>query len=566
MFSRSLRMVLIVAGLSILIACDPETVIKSKVPEPLRKALTFGPQGTGPKAKRPGSAKVEIVAPKNGRAYPAGNQIVFQGRANMAVQEKQEKPELVWTLFLEKNPTAIPLGKGNTVRKQLDPGSYRAELAMVQAGRKISKKVTFRVVRSISGKVVGVDGTGLPGTELELTDFEGDKVVFTTQSGKNGTFSVEFPSEDKFRLIPRKKGYSFSPVSQIVKFDQKPVRLVFKAGKGEVSDIRLTESEKTEENVRNICPQQEAWLKLSMKFEHKITRVEPLLVEQEKDQERLILLDDLTEPGNDPKERDPNAPTVMKVRVPSGSSLGTPAASYRLRVRVYDDTGNSFSGEASAPVNMDMAQCFSGKLAEALSLQEKGNLQEAIKAYKVVEDYGKIVADPRRFSRDLQRAMFNRGVAQIEIALSKQASQGPILGQLNKAVVDFNAVLKVHKRDTEALLLRGVVAYLARSYKAAVKDFDTVLGLAPQIVAARELRAQALIKSGRKKNLAPAIDDFTELVDLDPKNNAFRKSRSETLKLLVRSENESGDAKVDTSAIPLRKVGEILDVGKYVRK
>ena len=81
-----------------------------------------------------------------------------------------------------------------------------------------------------------------------------------------------------------------------------------------------------------------------------------------------------------------------------------------------------------------------------------------------------------------------------------------------------------------------------------------------------ELKAQALVKSGLKKNLTPAIDDFTELVDLDPKNKDAKKSRSEALKLLVRSESQSDDAKVDTSAVPLRGVGEILNVEKYVRK
>jgi tetratricopeptide (TPR) repeat protein len=566
MFSRSLRMVLIVAGLLILIACDPETVIKSKVPEPVRNALTFGPQTTGPKAKQAEAATVEIVAPKADGAYPVGKDIVFQGKAKFAADAKAEKPELVWTLFPEKNPAGVPLGKGISVRKQLDPGRYRAELSMDQEGRKITKNVSFRVVRSISGKVVSVDGSGISGTELDLTDLEGNKVISTTQSGKDGVFSVEIPSEDQFRVVPRKKGFSFSPVSQIIKFSKDAVQPLFKGGKGEISDIRLTESEKSDEAVRNVCPQQEAWLRLSMKFEHKITRVEPLLVLQEKDEQRLIPLDDLTDSTADSKEHDPNAPTVLKVRVPSGPTLGVPAASYRLRVKVYDDTGNSFSSEASAPVKMDMVQCFSGKLAEALSLQEKGNPKEAIKAYTVVEDYGKTVADSRQFSKDMQRAMFNRGIAHLEMAMSKQADQGPILGQLGKAMADFNAVLKVHKRDTEAHLLRGVVAYLARSYKAALEDFDTVLTFDPQMVAARELRAQALVKSGRKINLAPAIDDFTDLVDLDPKNSSFKKSRSETLKLLVQSESEKDDAKVDTSAIAVRGVGEILNVGKYVRK
>jgi tetratricopeptide (TPR) repeat protein len=566
MFSRSLRMVLIVAGLSVLIGCDPETVVKSKVPEPLRKALTFGPAGAAAKAKQSEAASVEITAPKNGEAYSAGKEIVFRGSAKLASEDKTQKPELVWTLFPEKTPAGVPLGNGNSVRKQLDPGRYRVELALVQEGRKVAKNVNFRVVISMSGKVTAADGSGLPGTDIDLTDLEGNKVVSTTQSGRDGAFTVEFPSENQFRIAPRKKGFSFSPVSQVVKFSREPVQIVFKGVEGEISDIRLTESEKTDESVRNICPQQEAWLKLTIKFDNKIARVEPFLVQQEKDKERLILLDDLTDSADAAKEHDPNAPTVLKVKIPPGSTLGVPTGLYRLRVKVYDGTGNSFSGEASTPIKMDMTQCFSDKLAEAVSAQGKGNLQEAIKTYSVLEDFGKIVEDPSQFSKDMQKAMFNRGIAHLGIALSKKAGEAPILGQLNKAFSDFNAVLKVQKRDTEALLLRGTTAYLARNYQAALKDFDTVLTFVPQEAAARELRAQTLIKIGLKKNLTPAIDDFTELVDLDPKNKDFKKSRGEALKLLVRSESEGDDAKVDTSAVPLRGVGEILNVEKYVRK
>lgn len=566
MFSRSLRMVLIVAVLSVLIGCDPETVVKSKVPEPLRKALTFGPAGAAAKAKQSEAASVEITAPKNGEAYPAGKEIVFRGSAKLASEDKTQKPELVWTLFPEKTPAGVPLGNGNSVRKQLDPGRYRVELALVQEGRKVAKNVNFRVVISMSGKVTAADGSGLPGTDIDLTDLEGNNVVSTTQSGRDGAFTVEFPSENQFRIAPRKKGFSFSPVSQVVKFSREPVQIVFKGVEGEISDIRLTESEKTDENVRNICPQQEAWLKLSIKFDNKIARVEPFLVQQEKDKEKLILLDDLTDSADAAKEHDPNAPTVLKVKIPPGSTLGVPTGLYRLRVKVYDGTGNSFSGEASAPIKMDMTQCFSDKLAEAVSAQGKGNLQEAIKTYSVLEDFGKLVEDPRQFSKDMQKAMFNRAIAHLGIALSKKAGEAPILGQLNKAFSDFNAVLKAQKRDTEALLLRGTTAYLARNYQAALKDFDTVLTFVPQEAAARELRAQTLIKIGLKKNLTPAIDDFTELVDLDPKNKDFKKSRGEALKLLVRSESEGDDAKVDTSAVPLRGVGKILNVEKYVRK
>ena len=559
-------MVLIIASLSILVGCDPETVIRNKVPEPLQQALTFGPPGAAQKGKAADAATVEIVAPRNAGSYPVGKATVFEGRVKFAGEKPAQMPELVWTLFPEKNPAGVPLGKGTLIRKQLDPGRYRVTLAMTQEGNSVVKDVNFRVVYSMSGKVTAADGSGLAGTDINLTDLEGSKVASKAQTGPNGVFTIEFPSEDQYRIVPEKKGFSFSPVSQAVKFSREPVELAFKGVKGEISGIRLTESEKTDEELRTICPHQEAWLKLNIKFERKLTRVEPFLVLNEAGKERLILLDDLTEATEIAKDANPDAPSVLKVRVPSGSTLGVPAPSYRLRVRVYDDTGSHFSAEAPSLIRMDMAQCISGKLAEAVSLQERGNLQEAIKAYSAIEDFAKTVEEPRRFTRDTEKALFNRGAAHLGIVLSKQGAEGPILGELNKALVDFNAVLKVHNRDSEALLLRGVVNYLARSYEAALRDFDMVLVSAPQLTAARELQAQALVKSGLKKNLTPAIDDFTELIDLDAKNNGLKKSRSETLKLLVKSENEKDDFKVDTSKVPLRRVGEILNLANYIRK
>src|SRR5208283_3050271 len=153
MFSRSLRMVLTVAGLLILIACDPETVIKSKVPEPLRDALTFGPPGAAAKGKQSETATVEIVAPKSGSAHPVGKDMIFQAKVKLTGETQPQKLELDWKLFPEKNPAGVPLGKGNSVRKQLDPGRYRAELTMVRDGQTIVKSVNFRVVLSMSGKV-----------------------------------------------------------------------------------------------------------------------------------------------------------------------------------------------------------------------------------------------------------------------------------------------------------------------------------------------------------------------------------------------------------------------------
>ncbi|MGB6065895.1 MAG: hypothetical protein WBG50_13925 [Desulfomonilaceae bacterium] len=566
MFSRSLRMVLIAVGLPILISCDPETVIKNKVPEPLQKALTFGSPQAALKAKQPELSTVEIVAPRKGRVYPAGRDIVFLGKAKLAGDAKQQKPNLVWKLLPEKAHTGVPLGKGNSIRKRLDPGNYRVQVTMTVGGRTVVKTVNFRVVRSMSGKVIAVEGTGLTETDLELTDLEGNQVIFSTKSGIGGAFSIEFPSEEPFRLIPRKKGFSFSPVSQIVKFEPDRALPPFKAIKGEISDIRLTESEKGDENVGNICPQQDAWLKLRIKFEHKPARVEPFLVQQENDKERLIPLEDLTDSADETKEYDPKAPVALKVRVPTGSTLGISPGSYHLRVRVYDASGNHFSAEASAPIKMNVAQCFSTKFAEALSLQEQGKLKEAIKAYSVMDDFQKTVEDSRQFSGDMQKAYFNRGIAHLGIAISKKAAEGPILGELNRALMDFNAVLKIHSRDIEALMLRGAVNHMARSYKAALKDFDTVLSINPKMVVARELRAQDLVKTGIKRNLTPAIDDFTELVGLDARNDALRKSRGEALKLLVRSESKKDDSKVDVSSISLRPIGKILNLTKYIRK
>ena len=70
-------MVWVFIGLSILAGCDPEALIKNKVPEPLRNALTFGKPSPGTQGRQPAATTAEIVMPRENGVYPVGKEMVF---------------------------------------------------------------------------------------------------------------------------------------------------------------------------------------------------------------------------------------------------------------------------------------------------------------------------------------------------------------------------------------------------------------------------------------------------------------------------------------------------------
>ena len=69
-----------------------------------------------------------------------------------------------------------------------------------------------------------------------------------------------------------------------------------------------------------------------------------------------------------------------------------------------------------------------------------------------------------------------------------------------------------------------------------------------------------------KKNLARAVEDFTKAITLNPQDKSLRNIRRATLKLDLKHEKESDEALVDTSSLPVGKIGQRLDLKKFRRK
>jgi uncharacterized protein HemY len=97
-------------------------------------------------------------------------------------------------------------------------------------------------------------------------------------------------------------------------------------------------------------------------------------------------------------------------------------------------------------------------------------------------------------------------------------------------------------------------------------DFTSVLAQEPRTPLALELRARKLLGTKVKRNLAPALDDLTEAIALDPANEELRKTRRETLKLIVQTQDEGEDATVDTSKLPVSEIRRILKPDGHIRK
>jgi len=166
----------------------------------------------------------------------------------------------------------------------------------------------------------------------------------------------------------------------------------------------------------------------------------------------------------------------------------------------------------------------------------------------------------------VEKTRFNRAVADVGMAVPLPEGDAKRREYLGKALSDLSSVLKARKKDVQALLLRGITKQLMGDDESSLQDFSAVLGVEPKTVAALEYRARGLIKTKTKKNLSSAVDDLTGAIDLEPGAKDLRKMRSETLKLLAKSQDEGEDATIDTSGVPLGEIGKELTLEKYLRK
>ena len=202
-----------VAGTAIialmLSACDPASLIRAKVPEPIQNLLQFTPPAKASQASGgvPEGPKVDIRQPAANSTHLSGKEVLFSATVSLPQGQVGQPLEIDWTLFKQKEPKPIPLGKGQAVKKALEAGDYRVELSINYQGQRVAKIVPFRVIHALSGKVTASDGQGLTDTEMLLSDLSGKNVISRTQTGRDGAFALEVPREGYYLVMPRKEGF-----------------------------------------------------------------------------------------------------------------------------------------------------------------------------------------------------------------------------------------------------------------------------------------------------------------------------------------------------------------------
>jgi len=564
MISRFLKPASILAGLLLLVGCDPEGMIKSKVPESIQQLLTFAPSAR--KGKGQAMAILELTAPKSNELFPVDKEVVFLADFRTDEPKTKENAQFTWMLFKENDPKGVKAGTGKSLKKRLEPGNYRVEVTAAYADQRLVKKTSFRVAFTAPGKVTLPEGTGLPGVEIALAKLDNHEEISRTQTDKSGSFLVESLTEGYFAIIPRMKGFSFSPFHKIAKLGRQPSALDFKAVKAEIANLRLTETAEQGESLESLCPGQDVFLKMDMKVENKPSRMEVFLVHRENEKEGMIQLDQVSDSTEKESSAAPLEGRPVLLKVPSVPHLGPLAPAYHLRVDFTDEKGNSYSSEASNTFKIDILGCFHKRFERGVALHEKGDLEQAAKMYSDAEQFGKSLQESSQLLAGMPKVYFDRGIAYLGSAFSKEPGDAKRLNLLGKAILDFNSVLRGQNRDADALLFRGAASQSAGNYEAAVNDYSAVLRIEPKATEVKKLRASAYVKTGRRENLSNAVDDFTEVITNDPSAQDLRKSRGAVLKLIAQPSGKSEDSRVETTNIPLPDMRQGLDLLKYIRK
>jgi len=602
MYIRILVTVCLLGSLLLLTGCDPEEIVHKKVPDPLKEVLTLGQapgKGTGPGKMVLADPDVMIVAPKANAVFGIGKEVQFEANVKGFDPEAPSPIEITWTLIDEKGR---PLKIGNRLkeRRKLDLGKYKIQLTAAQKEHKIVKSLSFRVALTMDGKVTLAGDGGLPETQVSLSELEGSVPISTVQTRKDGRYTIEFPNDGTFRIVPHKEGFSFTPLSATVRFSRELKGLDFTAVKGEVRDVKLTASADSDEPLDSICPLQEAFVKFSVASEEKPVRAEASLIHSEQSKERTIPLDEIRGDPRAPKELNPEAP-LLKVQIPLGLVASVTEGLYRLRVSVFDEKRHSISADASYLMKLDIPSCLWQTMERAASEQEKGRTEEAVKGYNLIQKLYERAADHAPFGPYMGRCVFDRGLAFIAMALAKRTDKdiklsfslhsagpdsedGTELNLLGKALSDFNAAVKANPNDLEALLMRGLTKQLAGKYEAALDDYSSVLAMDPRRMDARSLRAQTYLKTLEEKNILKAVDDFTEALSHAADKQCLRDGRRETLKLAVKiaqeeqkkkesqqsDQQESAKPRKDEdqvlAVIPMCKVSEVVNLNGLIRK
>ncbi len=587
----------LVGVLLILTGCDPKEMIEQKVPEPLTEAMSSGKggadKGKGEQKDQADRIEITIVAPKRNSVYPATKEVVFEAKVEVPAAKKK-KPEVTWKLY---RGTAIKkgfqIGRGTRVLKKLEAGQYKVSAALSYKNRERIKTTGFRVATTVEGTVTGSDGAALPDAQLVLSKIDEDAPLHEARSGRDGKFSVEIPAEGSFKLIPKKEGYSFLPYRRIVKFTEPPVVRNFKGTKGSVTDIKITRDPNGEKPIESVCPLQQSYVSFAIKSDAKPVSVETRLVGVKDGKERFITMEAVSEDPAGKQKIHPEG-TVLKLQIPAIMATGTSGTKYRLRLTVQDEKNNRFSAEAPVSLDYDILKCFQRALADGVESQNKGDLEAAVKSYKLLHKLNQKVDDPSQFRTFMELSTFDRGLAYLSMAMAKDVNDRETL--LALAFSDFEAALGANESDLDARLFMGLTLQLTGRNREAEEQYYKIIHQQPALAGVRELRALARLKLaedrlGQVKNdlkrfgtddirelfvrlqrlgllnhrdtavlkggaaktadrvnvllkaidrlqkrlaqdLLAVVDDFTEAIKLRPEDKSLRKSRRETLNMV----------------------------------
>jgi len=602
MGTRAFISLCLLGSVLVLAGCDPEDLVLRKVPDQVKGLLTFGPAaGKGAKFGRFNltDADVTIVSPKANALYNKGKAIEFVADVKGVEPSGPSTVEVTWTVY-DGRGRPQKIGQRPREKRELPIGTYKVELAAAYKDQRVVKTLSFQVALTMNGRVTLADKTGLPDTEIVLSDPAGGEPISKSKSGKDGKFTIVFPKEGSFLITPVKNGFSFSPMSSVVKFNQEGTPIEFSATKGQIENIRMTTSPESDAPVTTICPFQYVYVRFDVTTDEKPVRAEVSLVHLDRGIERLIALEESRDDPSGWKGFDPESPMVV-FRVPVYLASGAVVTAYKLRVNVFDEKGVSISADSDSSVKLDLTQCFRDALYDGTTFQEKGELDEAVKSYNVMQKIYERVESQAPFAPYIQKSNFNRALAYLTLALAKrpdtdtslkyasgsggQVSQEVVdLSLLGKAFTNLEAVLKTQPRDPEALLLRGLTKQLAGKYDSAQDDYTKALGVDPKRYEARELRIQTYLKSRDDKNLLKAVDDFTQALADAPDKKCLRDGRRETLKLALKlldaekkktdrpqadkdsTQKQAKDGEDASAVIPLCELSKMVDLQSYLRK
>ncbi|MBM4327774.1 MAG: hypothetical protein FJ118_11495 [Deltaproteobacteria bacterium] len=543
-------------------ACDPEALVKEKVPKPIQEFLTFSEPAPGkkPGAPAPPAGVVKILSPTAKGRHISGKPILFQAEAQLRDGKPVEGKALVWKVFKEKEQQGKVIGTGTRLEAKIDRGAYRVEAQMaLPGGGNVVAKDTFRVAQALEGKV-DYGGAGLAGVELILRSPDGAQELSKVMTDKYGGFVIEIPHDGPFLLAPRHEEMSFNPVSKEARASTKPQELVFQASRARILELLLTSSSGSKEPLQRICPGQEAYLKLGFTSENPIMRMEARLTPLQDPGERPLVLGEVIDRADVPNVSNESARQFLKVEIPSVAMQDPHPRSYGLSVKIHDDKGNTISFQAPEKLTLDVPHCVKERFEKGVSLHQEGKLDAAVEAYDAASKLPEKVQDSSSLGPSLAKTFFNRGMAHLELALATKADEPKQARYLGRALVDLAQAMKFTPRDPQVLLLRGLANFMKSNTQAAFEDVTACLALAQGTKGAYELRGRIYLAMKRNRNLSDAVDDFTQALVARPDDESLRKTRSAALDLDLRSDAEPGDATVDTSAIPLKELDKVIDL------